>query len=1214
MKWTKEQEQAILEDGNNILVAAAAGSGKTAVLVERMIQAITNKKIDIDSILIVTFTNAAASEMRERIVDAIYKKLEENPEDKHLQHQLLLLNRASICTIHSFCLEVIRNHFYETQESANFQIGDATEMELLKQEVMEEMFTEKYEKKDEEFLSLLEMYTSYDDDTALKELLFTVYQFIQSAPFPMQMLKQFTEELQVKEGITDFKDTKWGKVLLQEVDSQITGYITELNGMIQQMEKLEELDKFTNTLREDSNSLEKLKMSLSHFDTAYQMAQSTNFNKWPVDRKVESEYKEIAKKTRDAIRKKFAEIQEKLLCCNSATAIQELQQMYPVMKKIENLVLEFTERFTKAKREKNKIDFNDIEHLALQLLLKPKEDGTYEKTKIAEEYTKKFTQIAIDEYQDSNLVQENILKAISNGHNIFMVGDMKQSIYRFRQARPQLFLEKYRSYKLKEEQKQGEDVKIPLFKNFRSRKNILDTTNLVFESIMSEKLGEIEYNTTEYLNLGADFKELEEACKSGKTELHIISLKTEEEAESLETEEEPIENTVLEARMVANKIKELLKSGYPVYDRKKEEYRKATYKDIVILLRATSNLASIYEKELQKLELLVFTDVNTEYITSTEVEMMLNLLKIIDNPMQDIPLVSVLRSPIFAFSDNDLIKIRIEDRNASFYQALQKARMTMDTSLKQKVEYFFSKLSKWQKEAEYMALDELIWTMYLDTGYYYYVGLLPNGQVMQANLKMLFERAREYEKSSFKGIFQFLRFMDKLKESSGDLGAAKVIGENEDVIRIMSIHKSKGLEFPIVFLCNSNKKFNMKDLNAPILLHTDLGMGPKVINRKMQQEYPSLALEAIKIQIRKETIAEEMRILYVALTRAKEKLFITGVEKDLKVEMQKKEEEIQKYAVTQKLDSSLVQKYRSYLDWIELVYLAKPKEAQELIEVQEHTPKEENSQEETVKQVSIQEIMQGAKEQDLTEIKQALEWEYPYQEAVLLPTKMSVTKIKEQVKEIDNTEHTRKIVVTEDSLTDTNKPLHVYRTPNFMAEELTITASQRGTLMHLCISKLQETEEYTIDKLKDLLQQMVKQKQILPKEAEAISVQKLYEYTQSSLFQELKKAKEIAKEQAFYLQIPAKEIYGNHAEEPILVQGIIDLYYISEKGELILVDYKTDYVEKGKEEELVEKYRKQLTLYQRALEQAKKKKVDKIYLYSIYLQKSIEVKEEKNCD
>ena len=1214
MKWTKEQEQAIVEDGNNILVAAAAGSGKTAVLVERMIQAITNKKIDIDSILIVTFTNAAASEMRERIVDAIYKKLEENPEDKHLQHQLLLLNRASICTIHSFCLEVIRNHFYETQESANFQIGDATEMELLKQEVMEEMFTEKYEKKDEEFLSLLEMYTSYDDDTALKELLFTVYQFIQSAPFPKQMLEKFTEELNIQEEITDFKDTKWGKVLLQEADSKITGFMTELNGIIQQMEKWDELNKFTNILREDYDKLEKMKMALSHFDTAYQMIQNITFSKWPVDRKVEREEKEIAKRTRDAIKKKMVELQEKLICCNSTTAIQELQHMYPVMKKIQKLVFEFTEKFTKAKREKNKIDFNDIEHLALQLLLKPKEDGTYEKTKIAEEYTKKFTQIAIDEYQDSNLVQENILKAISNGHNIFMVGDMKQSIYRFRQARPQLFLEKYRSYKLKEEQKQGEDIKIPLFKNFRSRKNILDITNLVFESIMSETLGEIEYNTTEYLNLGADFKELEDTLKKGKTELHIINLKEEEieEEKESDTEEEPIENTVLEAKMVANKIKEIIKSGYPVYDVKKQEFRKATYKDIVILLRATSNLASIYEKELQKVELPVFTDVNTEYITATEVEMVLNLLKIIDNPMQDIPLVSVLRSPIFAFSDNDLIKIRIEDRNASFYQALQKARMTMDTSLKQKVEYFFSKLSKWQKEAEYMALDELIWTMYLDTGYYYYVGLLPNGQVRQANLKMLFERAREYEKSSFKGIFQFLRFMDKLKESSGDLGAAKVIGENEDVIRIMSIHKSKGLEFPIVFLCNSNKKFNMKDLNAPILLHTDLGMGPKVINRKMQQEYPSLALEAIKIQIRKETIAEEMRILYVALTRAKEKLFITGVEKDLKVEMQKKEEEIQKYAVTQKLDSSLVQKYRSYLDWIELVYLAKPKEAQELIEVQEHTPKEENSQEETVKQVSIQEIMQGQKEQDLKEIKQALEWEYPYQEAVLLPTKMSVTKIKEQAKEAENIENTKAIV--EDVLTDTNKPPHVYRTPNFMAEELTITASQRGTLMHLCISKLQETEEYTIDKLKDLLQQMVKQKQILPKEAEAISIQKLYEYTQSSLFQELKKAKEIAKEQAFYLQIPTKEIYGNHAEEPILVQGIIDLYYISEKGELILVDYKTDYVEKGKEEELVEKYRKQLTLYQRALEQAKKKKVDKIYLYSIYLQKSIEVKEEKNCD
>ena len=1207
MNWTKEQEQAILESGANILVAAAAGSGKTAVLVERIINKIINQKVDIDSILIVTFTNAAASEMRERIVNAIYKKLETNPEDSHLQKQLILLNRASICTIHSFCLEVIRNHFYETLESANFQIGDSAEMELLKQEVMEEMFEEKYEAKDKDFILLLDTYTAYDDDTKLKELLFNIYKFIQSSPFPKETLETIIKELKIENNQMGFEQNKWGKVLLQEVEREICGYQTELKNILKKMNRFPELEKFIRVIQTDLEQFENLQKSLYSFDKAYNVSQTIDLKKWPIDRKVENPLKETAKKTRDKIRKKYDSVKEKILCCDSITANKELEEMYPILSAIQDLLIEFMERFTKAKREKNKIDFNDIEHLALNLLLKKNENGVYQKTKIAEEYTNKFTQIAIDEYQDSNLVQESILKSISNGHNLFMVGDIKQSIYRFRQARPQLFLDKYKSYVLKEEQKENEDIKIPLFKNFRSRKNVLDITNLIFESIMSEELGEIDYNTNEYLNLGADFKEPEEnILYAGKAELHIVNLKETDEEETEELEE-PIENTVLEAKMVAKKIKEILDSDYKVYDRKIENYRKASYKDIVILLRATSSLASVYEKELQKLEMPVFTDVNTEYITSTEVEMILNILKILDNPIQDIPLVSVLRSPIFNFSDNDLIKIRIEDRNNSFYQALQKARMTMDEKLKEKIEMFFEKLQKWQKQAEYMALDELIWMIYIDTGYYYYVGLLPNGEMRQANLKMLFERAREYQTSSFKGIFQFLNFIDKLKESSGDLGAAKLIGENEDVIRIMSIHKSKGLEFPIVFLCNSNKKFNMQDLNEEIILHEDLGIGPRYINREEQKEYSTLALEAIKVQTKRETISEEMRILYVALTRSKEKLYITGVSKDWEKEIKKKEEEIEKYEIQDKLDSNLVQKCKSYLDWIELVYLTRKKEMEELLEIHEHLKKEiveENIKEENT--ISIEEILENknVEEKQVKEIKKILEWEYPYMESVLLPTKTSVTKIKER----ENNQENIEILDLEELKDDSYKKItHSYRVPNFVEDKVEITSSQKGSLIHLCISKLNEKQDYTEKEIKDMIGSMVAKKIITEKEAEAISITKLYQYTCSKLFNELKKAKEIHKEQPFYINIPAKEIYQKEIEDVILVQGVIDLYFISENGELILVDYKTDYVKKGEENLLINKYKRQLEIYKNALEKALKRKVDKTFIYSIYLQKEIEI-------
>ncbi len=548
------------------------------------------------------------------------------------------------------------------------------------------------------------------------------------------------------------------------------------------------------------------------------------FVTWP-RQKVESQSKERAKEIRDEVKKKLTKILDKILICNSQEANQDIQDMYHILLKLQDLILTFENEFSKRKREKNMVDFSDIEHFALTILLNAKEVTT--------KYQNKFEEIAIDEYQDSNLVQEYILTAISRNNNIFMVGDVKQSIYKFRQAMPELFLNKYESYQKKENKKQGEDLKIQLFKNFRSKQNILQFTNIIFEDIMSKELGDIHYNQEEFLNLGASYPE---SNQNEKIEIHVIdSIATEdnEETEHIAEEgeieeEENIADVELEAKFVANQIKKLVENKFQVWDRKQEVYRDIQYRDMVILLRSTSKVAPIYEQELLNLQMPVFSDSSQEYLESVEIETIMSLLKIIDNPIQDIPLVTVMRSNIGKFTDDELIQIRLADKQDNFYTCLQKAKLSVDSSLKQKIEVFLESLKNWRKEQEYLALDELIWKIYSDTGYYNYVGLMPNGKMRQANLRMLFERAKQYETASFKGLYNFIHFIEKLRLSSGDMGAAKIIGENDNVIRIMSIHKSKGLEFPVVFLASTGKQFNLMDLNQNLLLHQELGIRCKI--------------------------------------------------------------------------------------------------------------------------------------------------------------------------------------------------------------------------------------------------------------------------------------------------------------------------------------------------------------------------------------------------
>ncbi len=1188
-KWTNEQLSAITQKGNNILVAAAAGSGKTTVLVERIIRKIINDNVDIDKILVVTFTNAAASEMRERILTALYKQIDEDPLNQRLRKQIVLLNKASICTIDAFCLDIIRNNFFEIGASSNFRIADNTELELLKQEAIEETFEELYLENDDEFNKLIELYAGYKDDENLKNIILKIHNYIQSAPFPEDWLEEQIEKFNMS-NIEDFSQTEWGKIILKNFRDEVLNSIQILESSKHQLDMITELSKFSLVVADDINQLKFLEQNWDNWERAYEIANNLKFKTWPTDKKVVSNLKEETKKARDNVKKRISKAVSQTFIYNTEEAVEDINAMYPILKKIKDVTLKFMEKFSEKKSNKNIMDFSDIEHYALKILLKKDENGIYQKTEVAKKYEEKFNEIAIDEYQDSNLVQEYILTSISNKKNIFMVGDVKQSIYRFRQAKPELFLDKYQKYGL-EPNEYGQKIK--LFKNFRSRENILDTTTLIFSDIMSADFGEIEYDESEYLNLGATYEEPTENVEfAGKTELDIIDLKKEENEDGEEIEEdnssELLEKTEIEAKFVANRIQKLIKSKYQVYDRK-TGYRDITYKDIVILLRATSNTANVFEKELLNLNIPVFSDQAENYLESIEIRTITSLLKIIDNPYRDIPLVTVMRSIIGDFTDNELIEIRLTQNEGYFYDSLKEAKASpkIDGKLKEKVINFLDKLNKWREEERYLPLNEFIQKIYEETDYYNYVRLMPNGQVRKANLKMLLDRAKDYEKISFKGLFNFIRYLEKVKSSNSDLSSAKVIGENENVVRIMSIHKSKGLEFPVAIISRTDKKFNQKDLNESILLHQDIGFGMQYINYDRKIEYTTATKEAIKIKTKEESIAEEMRILYVALTRAKEKLIITGVENDFTKSIEQKKELLEIYEKENyKINHLVLKKYLSYLEWIELVYLNHQDIENQItlnkIAKKDVLKSEENQEEQEKRNIELPEKI------DYEKINEILNWQYKYKEMTNIQSKMSVTKIKE----LKNNE--------------TQKQQHIEIKPKFMLDKTKVSSAERGTITHLILQKLDFTKEYSKEELAQFVNNLCTKNIITQIQKDSINIEKIYQIINTQFIKNLKNAKEIKKETPFYTYINTKEIYNTQNSENILVQGIIDLYYINQENEVILVDYKTDYVE-GSGEELIDKYKVQLEIYKKALEESLKEKVKHVYIYSIYLNKEIEI-------
>ena len=713
---------------------------------------------------------------------------------------------------------------------------------------------------------------------------------------------------------------------------------------------------------------------------------------------------------------------------------------------------------------------------------------------------------------------------------------------------------------------------------------------------MTRKLGDIEYNENEYLRQDKDYDMPQEEIKNfaGKAELHIIDIADEKDDNEEEQEEEEqsdayIENTEIEAKFVAKKINEIIKSDYYVFDKKEKNYRKSTYRDIVILLRATTGKASIFEKELSDAGIPTFSDSSSEYLNSLEIQTILSLLKVIDNPLNDIALVSTLRSYIGGFTDNELIKIRLFNKSDYFYIALKNAQEKAEGELLKKVNRIFDFLDKCKKEQEYLSLEELIWNIYMDTGYYHYVSLMPDGNIKIANLKLLLERAKQYEEASLKGLFNFICYIEKIRNNSGDLESAKIIGENENVVRIMSIHKSKGLEFPIVFLCDTGKKFNLKDLNEKLLMHHEIGFGPDLIDTEKGIEYHTLAKKAIRLKARIEAISEEMRVLYVALTRSREKLIITGIDKNYKKSIQKKEMYLQ---INKRINEGLLQKYVSYLDWLELISIAKEKELQDILENhiinKEQILKElKNSKD---KKDDIVEVLENNKLKNNEKIEKLLNWKYGYISSTKIPSKTSITEIKQKNQDID-----------------TQEKSYIVPMPIFLKETKKLSASQKGSAMHLFLQKLDFKKNYTNKDIRDEIEKMVANQILTKMEAESISIEKVEKFLSSKLVEEMKNAKEIYKETPFYMNLTAREALLENVDEKILIQGIIDLFYVKQDGDIVLVDYKTDYLKNGEEDELVKKHKLQLQLYKRAIEESVKKKVAKVYIYSVYLGKVIEV-------
>lgn len=1192
--WTNEQREAIELRDRNLLVAAAAGSGKTAVLVERIIQIVIKDKIDIDQLLVVTFTQAAAAEMRERISRAIHEELDQSDEhnQEHLRRQLSLLNRASISTLHAFCTEVIKDYFHLIDIDPRFRIADNTEALIIKSECMEEMLEEQYQKASPEFLMLVEMFGGNRDDTPLSDLLLKIYDFIQSQPEPLEWLNNKAHDYNMTR--EEFENSSWLKTIKQNIKTRLIAAEDLFTRSLQESLLPNGPAAYIEALQDDNIKINQLLEALDggNFDDFYNLMYSIDFKRLKPATPEHKEKAEEIKGWRDEAKKIITDIKKKIILKPVDEMLADINQLYPYINYIYSLIMDYTRIYTLNKSERGVLDFNDLEHYALQVLSHPM---------ARQEYQSRYQYIFVDEYQDSNLVQETIISYIKRDNNLFMVGDVKQSIYRFRLADPGLFMQKYEEYRRSEH---SINWRIDLGTNFRCSQEIINSVNCLFTEIMSRELGELDYDDRVKLNYGANnnkfYDPSVELCiidgnDDGLQDETVMAEDdtTIDETLAVSDNDVPMDNIEREALFVAQRIKQLLSEE--VYDSRTETYRPVEYRDIVVLMRATVNWAGQFAETFMSEGIPCYADVNSGYFQAIEVELFMNLLRVIDNKRQDIPLMSVMRSPIFDFSLPEMIMIRAASKTAAFYKAIEDYRLNNEDKLAEKLNKFIQQISIWKDESRYMSMDDFIWRLLITTGYYYYCAAMPGGQQRQANLRLLHDRSRQFSQTSIKGLYNFIKFIDKLKISSGDMDIARVLGENDNVVRIMSIHKSKGLEFPIVILAGLGKKFNMRDTSGTVLLHKDLGIGSRFIDPKLRFSTNTITRIAISDQLTTESLAEEMRILYVACTRAQYKLIMVGSINDLN---KQKHKWIKQQGVYQLAQS------RNYLDWIAPVVVRHNSAAILLPDsYQDCHPVsiiDDCNWKVIINSPAINEYHIGPAikkdfikrwnysemppSEQAEEFKTILDWNYRYKDVQDIPSKISVTQI---------TDLERKNLVEY-----AYSPPEFNIKPRFLDTTSAITPVQKGTVLHTVMQHLdlQRLEDGAVS-INRQINEMVKAEILTEQEAEVIDSLAINKFFNTELGQRILKAEKVYRETPFNLRCPASDIFSLAAgtDENLLVQGVIDLYF-EEDNKLILLDFKTDRALYNLER-LIKQYSIQLKWYRRALESIQQKEVSEMYLY-----------------
>ena len=1262
VSWTTEQQQVIDLRNRNILVSAAAGSGKTAVLVERIVKIITDKNhpVDIDHLLIVTFTNAAAAEMRERIGNAIEKALDEQPGNEHLLRQLTLIHNAQITTIDSFCLYVVRNHFHEIDLEPNFRIGDEGELKLLREDVLGRVLEQNYEEPSEAFSDFVEGYASGRTDAALNEMILQLYEFSRSYPWPEKWLDSFVGIYRI-ENREELDRAEWLAPLTENIRFVLKDCEQLLKQALAVTQQDDGPDMYEKAVRSDLEKYESLskltsfcELSVALSDIKYdRLASSRGFEGDP-------DKLELVKSLREQAKDVVKKLCKQYFFCSPEMMIEQLERTEPMLEEVVRLTKQFADEFAAAKRRKNLVDFHDVEHFALQILV---DEETEKAKKTAEEFRDTFEEIMIDEYQDSNEVQETLLRSISREergeNNIFMVGDVKQSIYRFRLARPELFMKKYDSYSLEESTTQ----RIDLHKNFRSREEVLTCTNDIFYKIMARSLGNVEYDAEAALYPGASYP-----VSADFTPEILLADSNDELLEDTELSDKK----TLEAKIVAEEIRHLMKTQ-PVTNKATGELRAARYSDIVILLRSLSGWADSLVEVLNGNGIPAHTVSSTGYFSTVEVQTVLSMLRLLDNPRQDIPMAAVLRSPMAGLTDEELAVLRLEDGSVPFHEAVlelaeglyeedgqkeisdseadrkqgrnadEKTENHIEITAHRKLLKFYKKYKQLRQLVPDTPIHELIEIILRETGYGHYVAAMPAGNRRTANLNMLLEKAAAYEKTSYKGLFHFVRYIDELQKYDVDFGEADMVGENEDVVRIMSIHKSKGLEFPIVIVSGMGKNFNKQDTRSKMVLHPELGIGLDYMDGKKRIKSPTIAKKAIAKQIDLENLGEELRVLYVALTRAKEKLILTGTLKDApeKLEFFRQQANLSK-AADRPLSYLTREGASGYLDWILPAVLSygdkypvRIVEAAELVldEVENQLEQNEDLTE------RIEEI-EAADTQLVGQLKQRFSQRYPYQVDVLRKNKYSVSELKHRaMRERFEAEQEETVpAFLEEPVTPTI-PLFIQREESVEQE-----TANRGALRGTAVHRVMECYDFASEKsVQEQMEAMEKEEKITADMRALVKEQIVADFVSSETGKRMALAQRMGalyREKPFVMGFTEEELenYGfgagaqmieneaqtenaqqeimsenvsqenhMHEEDLTLIQGIIDVFWIEDDG-ITVLDYKTDRVDTA--QELIDRYATQLKLYADALERVfatRKLKVKEILIYSFRLEKLISI-------